>query len=123
MALQFNKKRGWKIPALTGAAVVIGGTYLILKSFPHLKDHINDFITGYTELDPEEDRKLTEAREAEVQQMAKDLEEEERLKGSTSQIGGSIVDIKTSDAVDVDQWNTETLKAWLKEVRIIKPCF
>lgn len=126
MSLQFKKPRNWKGPVVS-SAVVLGATYLILKSFPHLQDSIYNFITGYRELDDEKDGTVMDARIAEVDELRRKAKHTAESTSSTdntssvgpndtSPIGGSIVDLQGVSVGDIEEWSNETLKSYLKEV-------
>lgn len=96
-----NRTRALKVTAAS-TAVVVGVTYLVLKSFPHIKTSLYNYVTGTKddaddEAEDEEDHKPIELKQSK-------LEESDYLNGSS--------------LVDVQEWTEENLRSFLISVSI-----
>lgn len=99
--------------AATTSAVIIGVSYFVLRTFPHLKTSIYDYIYP-TQQDKvvEDDDRRREVIENEV----KESEVSDRV--DENEGSDSIVSAKRSDiSQSVSDWSIEDLKSFLKEVR------
>lgn len=100
---QVNRAQKLKLAVASGA-VVIGAAYLILKSFPHIRTSIYDYISGDSHDDDEEEG--VEDNPAEFsEQIAEDT---------------SILALGELSVFDVGQWSDDNLKSWLHSVSIVE---
>ncbi|CUM65322.1 uncharacterized protein PRCAT00002957001 [Priceomyces carsonii] len=97
MALQLKKNRTSIKLTVASSAFVIGATYLVFRTFPHLRTSIYDYVTG-KKPEFEDDNEPIELRES----------DQALSEGSFSD----------SSVVDITQWSDDNLKSWLSEVSI-----
>lgn len=101
MAVQLKSSRSrFKVTAAAGAVII--GSYIVLKTFPHLKDSIYNYLTGSGEI--EDDNKPIELNEEAESQQA-DIETK--------------ITEPDNDAEVVANWSDNTLKSWLRDVSIL----
>ena len=99
---QVNRVHKLKLAAASGA-IVVGATYLILKSFPHLRTSFYDYLSGNShdnEEDEVEDNVPIELSDSPTEEF------------STANLG-------ELSLVDVGQWSDDNLKNWLHSVSSI----
>mmetsp|Transcript_48 Transcript_48/g.54 ORF Transcript_48/g.54 Transcript_48/m.54 type:complete len:123 (+) Transcript_48:17-385(+) len=103
MAVQLKSSRSrFKVTATAGAVII--GSYIVLKTFPHLKDSIYNYLTGSGEI--EDDNKPIELNEEAENQQA-DIETK--------------ITEPDNDAEVVANWSDNTLKSWLRDKEINAP--
>lgn len=89
MAVQLkNSRNKLKISAVVGAVVV--GSFIVLKTFPHLRDSIYDYLTNTSEV--EEDNEPIELDEKQGQ-----TKEDKKLEGDENLMNGNVPDAKKND--------------------------
>lgn len=102
MAVQLKSSRSkFKITATTGAVIV--GSYIVLKTFPHLKDSIYNYLTGSGEI--EEDNEP--------------IELEEDADNQQSRVNTTVGQPNNESQTEISKWSDNELKSWLKDVRIL----
>ncbi|KAK6201171.1 uncharacterized protein RJT21DRAFT_33096 [Scheffersomyces amazonensis] len=133
MSLQFkppsNRNRNLKYIGLGGLAL-IGSSYLILSTFPHLKTSIYNYINGISgevEEDNQEEReKEQEENESphKSKKSAKFSTENEpiELHDSTDSLRNSkkLYESLDQSIVDINEWSNDNLKSWLQEKLIFQ---
>lgn len=101
MAVQLKSSRSkFRIPAAVGAVVV--GSYIVLKTFPHLKDSIYFYLTGTPE-DVEDNEPIELKKSENTEDQARDVNAEP----------------SNESGVEVSQWTDNRLREWLKDVSIL----
>lgn len=101
MAVQLKTSRSkFKVTATVGAVIV--GSYIVLKTFPHLKDSIYNYLTGSGEIEDDNEP----------------IELKEEAKDQQSNIETKITESSTDSEV-VAKWSDNKLKSWLREVSIL----
>ncbi len=104
MAVQLKSSRSkFKITATAGAVIV--GSYILLKTFPHLTDSIYNYLTGSREV--EEDNEPIELEEGAENKQSK----VETTVGESSK--------EKESQVEISKWSDNSLKSWLKNVSIL----
>lgn len=102
MAVQLKSSRSkFKITATAGAVIV--GSYIVLKTFPHLKDSIYNYLTGSGEV--EEDNEPIELKE--------------EAQNQQSRVETKIGESNNESQVEISKWSDNSLKSWLKDVSIL----
>ncbi|KAI3403952.2 hypothetical protein KGF56_003219 [Candida oxycetoniae] len=107
-----NRARNWKIGLVSGA-VIIGTSYLILNTFPHLKTSIYNVIYG-TEDESEEDD------ERDIQTRRVVIESEHSDPNNRNKTIDLFQSERAFNAQDKDNeistWAVSELKSWLVKV-------
>ncbi|KAK6455733.1 uncharacterized protein RJT20DRAFT_49586 [Scheffersomyces xylosifermentans] len=117
MSLQFKKKsntgRNLRVAAAS-SAVVVGVSYIVLNTFPHLKTSIYNYLTG-TQDDDEEDLSVHKSE-------TKEDNEPIELKAQDSQeLFNSSATLQDESLVDVAEWSNANLKSWLGQKSVLQP--
>lgn len=113
MSLQLkasNRNRNIKLAATAGA-VIIGASYIILSTFPHLKSTIYNTLLGSNKPDVKgnDDNEPIELNE----------ESESEYEDSDSEdLSNTTEPFNEESIVNVEKWSDENLKSWLSEVCI-----
>lgn len=115
MALQLknpNKGQNLKIAGVTGA-VIIGGSLLILNTFPHLKARIYELLTR----DKAEAYDKDENTPIELERSTDSLDSQygTGLQYNPHELSHSVAD---ESLVNISSWSNHDLKSWLQEVSI-----
>lgn len=102
MAVQLKSSRSkFKITATAGAVIV--GSYIVLKTFPHLTDSIYNYLTG----------------SGEVQEDNEPIELEEEAENQQSRAETTVGESNNESQVEISKWSDNSLKCWLKDVSIL----
>ena len=112
MALQLKSKQSSKWKALgVPSAVVLGSAYIVLRTFPHLKVSLYDYITGNRREEQDNfDNSPIQLNDNESHDGSNDSDDINDNANDN--------DIINESMVDVNQWSNDNLKSWLQEVRI-----
>lgn len=99
MAVQLKSSRSkFKITATAGAVIV--GSYIVLKTFPHLTDSIYNYLTG----------------SGEVEEDNEPIELEEEAEDQQSRVQATVGESSDESQVEISKWSDNRLKSWLKDV-------
>ncbi|KAK6461671.1 hypothetical protein DFJ63DRAFT_336450 [Scheffersomyces coipomensis] len=129
MSLQFkppsNRNRNLKYIGL-GSLVVIGTSYVILNTFPHLKTSIYNYVNGIVDEDEEDDGLVQKDEvKTETTTINDDNNDNEPI-----ELNDSINSLKSSkkltqsidqSIVDINEWSNDNLKSWLQDKEINIP--
>lgn len=127
MALQLNQtNRGRNLRLAVGTgAVILGTSYLILNTFPHLKTSIYNYITN-TKSDDEDIQDEEDNEPIELTRSTENLKNNQTISSSSSSsnISSTSSDklshtIPDESIVDISKWSDDNLKSWLNEVSIL----
>lgn len=111
MALQLKPKQASKWKTLgVPSAVVAGSVYLILRTFPHLKISLYNYITGKEDEEVDYDYDPIELNSNDESNYAYSSSDNDFNNDDSN-------DIINESMVDVNQWSNNNLKSWLQEVR------
>ncbi|CAH2352357.1 hypothetical protein CLIB1423_06S04588 [[Candida] railenensis] len=115
MSLQLkasNRNRNIKLAATAGA-VIIGASYIILSTFPHLKSTIYNTLLGSKkpEVKGNDDNEPIELNEESASEYEDSDSDSEDLSNNTEPLNDESI-------VNVEKWSDENLKSWLSEVCI-----
>ncbi|CAK7916101.1 hypothetical protein CAAN1_22S00188 [[Candida] anglica] len=124
MSIQLKSTRNRKIKlAASAGAVLVGVTYVILTTFPHLKTSIYNIFTG-TESQPSNDNEPIELRdsdESNYEESDYDSESEAEVRPEVEvEASNGSIDVSES-LVNVEKWSDDNLKSWLSEKDITPP--
>ncbi|CUM47150.1 unnamed protein product [Debaryomyces tyrocola] len=104
MAVQLKSSRSkFKITATAGAVIV--GSYIVLKTFPHLTDSIYNYLTG----------------SGEVEEDNEPIELEEEAENQQSRAETTVGESNNESQVEISKWSDNSLKRWLKDKEINAP--
>lgn len=114
MALQLkaNKANRWKTLGVP-SAVVLGSVYIVLRTFPHLKVSLYNYMKGQLL-----DSKETVEDNNPIELKSND-NDDSFDSGTSSHDNDNDIDndIVNESMVDVSEWSNDNLKSWLQEVR------
>ncbi|KAG2730881.1 hypothetical protein G9P44_006030 [Scheffersomyces stipitis] len=117
MSLQFkrnnNTARNLKVATFSGI-IVVGASYLVLNTFPHLKTSIYDYLTG-TQSEEESDAKSNKEERKEDYEPI----ELERKSVNKERIQNGQPSLSDKSQVDVASWSDAKLTKWLGDVSTI----